>query len=56
MTHFINDKEKLVIEAIDGLLRTSGGRLERLDGYTHIKVVVRAEWDRYKVALVSGGG
>ncbi|MGD9536664.1 MAG: dihydroxyacetone kinase subunit DhaK [Alphaproteobacteria bacterium] len=56
MTHFINDKEKLVTEAIDGLLRTSGGRLARLDGYPHIKVVVRADWDRSKVALVSGGG
>ncbi|MEL6588398.1 MAG: dihydroxyacetone kinase subunit DhaK, partial [Pseudomonadota bacterium] len=27
-----------------------------LDGYPHIKVVYRANWDRSKVALVSGGG
>src|SRR5690606_4461611 len=40
----------------DGLLATSGGRLARLDGYPHIKVVYRADWDRTKVALVSGGG
>jgi dihydroxyacetone kinase len=56
MKQFMNTKESLVTEAIDGLLRTSAGRLARLDGYPHIKVVVRADWDRSKVALVSGGG
>ena len=56
MTQFINAKETLVVEAIDGLLRTAGNRLARLDGYPHIKVVVRTDWTRDKVALVSGGG
>lgn len=56
MTQFINSKETLVTEAIDGVLRTGGGRLARLDGYPHIKVVVRTDWDASKVALVSGGG
>lgn len=56
MRQFINSKETLVTEAIDGLLRHAGGRLARLDGYPHIKVVVRNDWDRSKVALVSGGG
>jgi len=56
MMQFINSKETLVTEAIDGLIRTSGGSLARLDGYPHIRVVVRADWDRSKVALVSGGG
>jgi ATP-dependent dihydroxyacetone kinase len=56
MKQFINAKETLVTEALDGLLRTAGGRLARLDGYPHIKVVVRTDWDRSKVALVSGGG
>ena len=56
MTQFINSKEALVVEAIDGLLRGSGGRLARLDGYPHIKVVLRTDWDRSKVAIVSGGG
>lgn len=56
MKQFINTKETLVTEAIDGTLRTSGGRLARLDGYPHIKVVVRTDWDKSKVALVSGGG
>lgn len=56
MNQFINAKESLVTEAIDGTLRTAGGRLARLDGYPHIKVVVRTDWDFSKVALVSGGG
>jgi dihydroxyacetone kinase len=56
MKQFMNSKETLVTEALDGLIRTSNGRLARLDGYPHIKVVVRTDWDRSKVALVSGGG
>lgn len=56
MKQFINTRETLVTEAIDGTLRTAGGRLARLDGYPHIKVVVRTDWDKSKVALVSGGG
>lgn len=56
MNRFMNAKETLVTEAIDGLLRTAGGRLARLDGYPHVKVVLRADPDRSKVALVSGGG
>jgi len=56
LAQFMNSKETLVVEAIDGLLRTAGGRLARLDGFPHIKVVVRDDWDKSKVALVSGGG
>ncbi|MBL4615817.1 MAG: dihydroxyacetone kinase subunit DhaK [Magnetovibrio sp.] len=56
MTQFINQKENTVTEAIDGLIQTSGGTLARLDGYPHIRVVVRSDWDKSKVALVSGGG
>ncbi|MEI6801493.1 MAG: dihydroxyacetone kinase subunit DhaK, partial [Pseudomonadota bacterium] len=56
MQQFMNGKDTLVTQAIDGLLRTSGGALARLDGYPHIKVVVRSDWDKGKVALVSGGG
>ena len=56
MTHFINAKENLVTEAIDGLLAVSGGTLSRLDGYPHIKVVYRSDWNRSRVALISGGG
>jgi dihydroxyacetone kinase len=56
MSQFINAKEDLVTEALDGLLAASGGVLSRLDGYPHIKVVFRSDWDRSRVALVSGGG
>ncbi len=56
MSQFINQKETLVNEAIDGMLRTGFGKLARLDGYPHIRVVLRADWDKSKVALVSGGG
>ncbi len=56
MSQFINAKETLITDAIDGILRASGGALARLDGYPHIKVVVRTDWTRDRVALVSGGG
>ena len=56
MAQFINSKETLVTDAIDGLLAASGGTLTRLDGYPHIKVVYRSDWDKSKVALISGGG
>ena len=56
MTQFINEKENIVTEAVDGIVAASGGKLARLDGYPHIRVVVRNDWDKSKVALVSGGG
>ena len=56
MKQFINAKENMVIDAIDGTIAASGGALTRLDGYPHIRVVVRADWDKSKVALLSGGG
>ncbi|MDW5316925.1 dihydroxyacetone kinase subunit DhaK [Rhizobium sp. PL01] len=56
MAQFINKREDVVTEAIDGLLAISGGSLVRLDGYPHIRVVLRGDWDKSQVALVSGGG
>ncbi|MBY8975200.1 dihydroxyacetone kinase subunit DhaK [Rhodobacteraceae bacterium NNCM2] len=56
MDQFINTKETLVTDAVDGTLLAAGGRLVRLDGFPHIKVVIRADWDKSKVALISGGG
>jgi dihydroxyacetone kinase len=61
MKQFMNARDTLVTEAVEGLVRASGGQLARLDGFPHIKVVVRADWDRVRdgagrVALVSGGG
>ena len=56
MAQFINARKDLVTEAIDGSIRAAGGALTRLDGYPHIKVVLRSDWDKSKVALISGGG
>ncbi|MBB4477919.1 dihydroxyacetone kinase subunit DhaK [Rhizobium etli] len=57
MKHFFNRRETIVTEALDGLLQTSGkGRLARLDSFPDIKVILRADWDKSKVAIISGGG
>jgi len=56
MPQFMNNREDLVNEALDGVLANSEGKLARLDGYPHIRVVYRADRDKSKVALVSGGG
>ncbi len=57
MTHFFNTRETIVTEALDGLLLSRApGQLARLDGYPSIKVILRADWDRSKVAVISGGG
>ncbi len=56
MAQFINKKEDIVQEAIDGVIAASGGKLTRLDGYPFIRVVLRSDWDKGKVAIVSGGG
>ncbi|MCJ2143081.1 dihydroxyacetone kinase subunit DhaK [Methylobacterium sp. E-066] len=56
MAHFIETRATLVTDAIAGLLAASGGRLARLDGDPGIRVVLRAEIDTGKVAVISGGG
>ena len=56
MDHFINSKETIVTDAIDGFLLGRGATITRLDGYPDIKVVVRSDWKKGKVALISGGG
>ncbi len=59
---FFNRYETIVQNALDGLIRAAGTdadgqpRLRRLDGYPHIKVVVRGDWKKDKVAVISGGG
>ena len=55
MPQFIDTRDAVVTQAIDGGLRTAP-HTARLDGYPHIRVVVRTDFDRSKVALVSGGG
>ena len=56
MGQFINSRDTLVTEAIDGFLRGQDGKVSRLDGFPHIKVVVRADWKLDQVAIISGGG
>jgi triose/dihydroxyacetone kinase / FAD-AMP lyase (cyclizing) len=57
MSHFLNSRETLVTEAVEGLiLSAKPGALTRLDGFPGIKVVLRADWDKSRVALVAGGG
>nr|WP_298103967.1 dihydroxyacetone kinase subunit DhaK [uncultured Shinella sp.] len=57
MKHFLNRREDIVTEALDGLLMTAPeGALARLDTYPDIKVILRADWTKDRVAIVSGGG
>ncbi|MFT5116171.1 MAG: ATP-dependent dihydroxyacetone kinase [Parasphingorhabdus sp.] len=56
MKQFFNVKESLVTEAIEGIIEVSGGKLARLDGFPHIKVVIRSDWNKSNVAIISGGG
>lgn len=56
MGSFYNRKEDIVSDALDGLVAASGGRLVRFAAADHARVVMRAEIDRSKVAVVSGGG
>ncbi|MBH68416.1 MAG: dihydroxyacetone kinase [Rhodospirillaceae bacterium] len=56
MEQFINTREDVVTDSIDGFLRGRGDEIVRLDGYPHIKVVLRSDWKRDKVSVISGGG
>lgn len=54
--HFLNEKESIVTEALDALVLLGEGKVARLDGYPAVKVLVRTDADRGKVAVLSGGG
>jgi triose/dihydroxyacetone kinase / FAD-AMP lyase (cyclizing) len=60
MQRFINRRDTIVSEALEGLAVLApldgGEALARLDGYPHIKVIVRPNPDPREVAIVSGGG
>lgn len=56
MKNFLNSKEAIVSDAIDGLILSRGKELRRFDHASHARVVVRADWDKTKVAIISGGG
>jgi dihydroxyacetone kinase len=54
---FFNERRTLVRDAIDGLIYSNQhNNLTRLDIDEHIRVVIRKDWDKNKVALISGGG
>jgi dihydroxyacetone kinase len=52
---FINDDASVVQDCLDGLI-WSTPNLGRLDTYPDVKVVFRTDWDKSKVAIISGGG
>ena len=57
MKRFLNSRETLVDQAIDGFLASSAGAgLARLSGGPGSRVVLATEPDRARVAIVSGGG
>ncbi|PIJ50373.1 dihydroxyacetone kinase [Erwinia sp. OLTSP20] len=58
MSHFfMNDKNHLVNEAIEGLIQSAPyHNISRLEVDEDIRVVVRRDWDKTRVALISGGG
>ena len=57
MKRFFNHRETIVAEGIEGLLRSSAGAgLCRLDGADDIHVVLRKDWQKQHVAVLSGGG
>jgi len=56
-TFFMNDRKNLINDVIEGAILTSPFKnLAKLDADTAIRVVVRSDWDKKKVALISGGG
>ncbi|WMU75425.1 dihydroxyacetone kinase subunit DhaK (plasmid) [Enterobacter bugandensis] len=54
---FMNKKADLVSEALEGMLRASPfSNLAMLDAGKDIRIVVRRDWDKRRVAIISGGG
>ncbi|MGK3142254.1 dihydroxyacetone kinase subunit DhaK [Pantoea sp. C2G6] len=58
MTRFVmNKKDDLVDSALDGMIYASPwGNLVRLEVDPHIRIVMRKDWQKQQVALISGGG
>lgn len=54
---FYNERKKLVDDAIEGMIISSRfGNLTKLDIDPAIRIVARNDWDKSKVAVISGGG
>lgn len=52
---FTNESNAVVTDSIDGLV-WSTPNMGRLDTFPDIKAVYRTDWDKSKVAIISGGG
>ncbi|HID5257398.1 TPA: glycerone kinase [Enterobacter ludwigii] len=54
---FFNDRKQLVNDAIEGILISAPhANLVKLDIDPAIRVVARSDWDKSRVAVISGGG
>lgn len=54
---FFDDRKHLINDAVDGLILAARHQnLTRLDIDPAIRVVARRDWDKSKVAVISGGG
>jgi triose/dihydroxyacetone kinase / FAD-AMP lyase (cyclizing) len=53
---FLNSKENIVNNAIDGVIASGGGAIGRFSVDNSARVVARRDFDKTKVAIVSGGG
>ena len=58
MSHFFFDKKATIVDqAIEGIIRTSPHQnLARLKTEDSLRIVIRQDWDKSKVAIISGGG
>ncbi|MEG4677023.1 dihydroxyacetone kinase subunit DhaK [Enterobacter cloacae] len=54
---FFNNRKQLVNDAIEGILISAPhGNLVKLDVDPAIRIVARSDWDKGRVAVISGGG
>lgn len=54
---FFNNRKQLIDEAIEGLVISAPhGNLVKLDTDPAIRIVARNDWDKSRVAVISGGG
>lgn len=54
MKSFVNNPHQVVKDSIEGLLIDD--KLAVLDRFPEVRVVVRKDWDKSRVAIISGGG
>lgn len=54
---FFNNRKQLVNDAIEGILISAPhGNLVKLDVDPAVRIVARSDWDKSRVAVISGGG